>query len=309
MQHNFYRVLYGINNLFTLLRDDGTVCEARIKGKLLKLEKKEHNALAAGDLVELDDSGRITARAARRNFIRRFNRKSRETQTLCANADLCLCVTALQTPPFHPRFLDRLLIVAEEGGVSPVIVINKADLTADSSEQYFINFYKKLGYPLILCSTVDGRGIDELKALCEGKICALIGASGVGKSTLLNRLTPLAAQKTAVLNKKFNRGNHTTNYAVCIKQEKTGFFIDTPGIRTLTPAIGEGDELAHYYKDFAPYSSACAYANCRHLDEETGCAVKEAVEKGFIEESRYNGYLKLYEEITLKINDPRRYKK
>ncbi|MCL2520178.1 MAG: ribosome small subunit-dependent GTPase A [Spirochaetaceae bacterium] len=302
-------VIYGINNLFTLKMADGALLEASIKGKTLNVDKLDYNPLACGDRVTLDENKQITQRLERKNSLQRLNNKGNllKIQTLCANIDLVLCVVAINQPPLHSRFLDRLLISAEAGEVLPVIVINKADLAINDEELAHINLYQKLGYKVILTSTVNGQGLPQLKELCHNKTVALMGASGVGKSSLLNRLLGINL-KTAELNKKFKRGNHTTNYAIFLEQPAGGYLIDTPGVRSLSPPITEAEQLAGYYRDFTPHITNCAYANCLHLNEED-CGIKAAVAAGLIDESRYRGYVKLIEEISEQSRQISRYKK
>jgi ribosome biogenesis GTPase len=290
-------VAYGINNLFSLVCEDGSLMDARIKGKKLKgVDDSEHNVITAGDEVTLDEQGQIIARLPRRSYIRRYNHKSYQVQTLASNISLGLVVVALNSPPLHPRFLDRLLIVCAEGGVLPHIVVNKADQLTKSDEEATIALYRSLGYPLTLCSSYTGEGINELKTLCKGEMVALVGASGVGKSSLLNLFVPQATQKIGELNKKFKRGNHTTNFAVALAQQEGGYFVDTPGIRTLTPVISKEDSLINYYPDMLPYVGCCLYANCSHINEEE-CAIKDAVANDLINAGRYDGFVKLSTEI------------
>lgn len=301
------RVLYGINNLFYLLCDGVEIPDARIKGKELKNVSDEYNALSAGDFVFIDDNNQITERLERDNFLSRFNWKLNRLQTICANVDLALCVVAAKNPPLHPRFLDRLLITSELGNVKPIIVINKCDEGIDDVLD-IIEVYRKLNYEIILLSALTGDGVDELKTITKNKICAFIGSSGVGKSTLLNKLAGKEYQKTALINKKFNRGNHQTNFSIFIKREEGGYWVDSPGVRDLTPNVDKLEDLADFYPEFTIASKKCAYQNCSHINEEV-CGVKEDLEKNLIDESRYLGYMKLYDEILLKNSKRCRYKK
>lgn len=296
-------MLYGINNRF-VLKADHERFDAVLKGKELK-GVDEYNPLAAGDYVETDSQNRIVNRLPRKSAICRFNWKQNKPQTLCANLDLCLCVVAAANPPLHPRFLDRLLIACQAGGVKPLIVLNKADKGLGGLVET-VSLYQSLGYEFLFASALEGLGIGELKKRAQGLACALIGSSGVGKSSLLNRLVPDAGQRTAEVNKKFDRGNHMTNYSLVFERPDGGCWIDTPGVRDFTPVVTQ--PLESYFSEVAALSRLCAYTGCRH-DQEPDCAVKDAVAAGTIHQSRYTSYCKLLGELPAKESQKRRYNK
>ncbi len=289
------RILWGSNNLFTL-DYDGQTLQSTIKGKILKGIEDDYNPLASGDWVEIDAQHQIIARLPRKNVFQRFNWKLKKPQTLVANADLVLCVLSCKTPPFHSRFLDRLIIACTDGQVPLHIVINKHDLWEPEMLADFIP-YQTLGYQFSFVSTYTLQGIDTLKDLAKGKFVALVGSSGVGKSSLFNALLEQEHQRTGTINKKFDRGNHTTTQAMVKMGNHNTLWCDTPGMRDFTPVLHQALDL--YYPDFLPYISQCPYDGCQHLDERV-CAIKTAVDQGLISTSRYQGYCKILGEEALK---------
>lgn len=291
-------VLYGINNIFTVGSDDAEV-ECRIKGKILKVDGKEHNPLAPGDLVEFHRDGDhpgyglITERLPRENAFTRWNRKKQRIQTLAANIDAVACVSSVGKPPFRPRFIDRVILEAERAEIPVWIIINKWDLAADNEVIARAADFERIGYRVFRCSAKTGDGISPLADTLMGKRVVFLGQSGVGKSTLLNRIYPELDLKTGDISRKYDRGAHTTVYSVMLLRGQ-GAVIDTPGIREIEPRDYDYAELAYSFREFRDYISSCPLRNCRHLDEP-GCAVRGAVESGTILPDRYESYKKILE--------------
>jgi ribosome biogenesis GTPase / thiamine phosphate phosphatase len=296
-------VLFGINNIYTVL-SGGKNYLCRIKGKVLIDEMDQYNPIAVGDYVEItwdphsDDVGWITGRGKRRNSIVRYNKKKRAPQVLAANVDQIACVMSVQSPPFRPRFLDRLIITGEMAEVAVIVVVNKWDLGMEDEEPDTerIAYYEKIGYRVVKTSVVDKTGLDEMAGLIDGKITVFIGHSGVGKSSLLNVLEPGLDLKVGELSSKYDRGVHTTRFAVMIRREAGGWLIDTPGIRELEIFDMAPDQLRFYFPDIMALSNQCQYTTCLHLDEPD-CRVRRAVEDGEIHPDRYTGYLTLMDEL------------
>ncbi|NIZ19691.1 ribosome small subunit-dependent GTPase A [Entomospira culicis] len=290
------RLFYGRAGRFGVqLEGEEALRHVQIKGKRLQ-GVDEYNPLAPGDWVELDKDLLIIRRIERTNALQRFNWKQNKPQTFCANIDLVFCVLASKSPEFHVRFLDRLLIAAEEGGVEPVIVINKIDEGIEHLSEY-LALYQNLGYTLVLASALHGDGLEQLRALAKDKLVGLWGASGVGKSTLLNALEPNIQQETAAVNRKWNRGNHTTNFATFLPKSNGGYWVDTPGMRDFTPFVPSQEELVLAMPEIQELAHHCPFSNCQHLDEQE-CAVKDGVEQGTIALTRYQSYVKVLEEST-----------
>ncbi|MDR0706678.1 MAG: ribosome small subunit-dependent GTPase A [Treponema sp.] len=233
-------VLRGSKNVFTVQADgeDGAV-ECRIKGKILKGVETYYNPLAPGDRVVFErdgahkERGFITSLEKRRNAFTRANQKGRgrnrlaSSQILAANVDLALCLTTPSSPPFRPRFIDRLLVQAEYAGITPVIVCNKCDLPYDEAVMERLRDFVRIGYQTLHVSSLTGAGMGALHDLLRGKCSALAGQSGVGKSSLINTLVPGADIRTGRINEKYDRGNHTTTMASLIE---VPFLSDVKGV-------------------------------------------------------------------------------
>ena len=302
-------VYFGINNIYTVKENhSGDIFQCRFKGKVLRDEEGEfirdvYNPLTPGDRVEFEKDeghpgqGMITLRLRRDNWFCRLNIKRRTPQFIAANIDYLLCFTSVKNPPFRPRFLDRVLISAERGGVRPVVVVNKTDLGMDEETEERLAHYRLMGFEIFLCSAVTGEGLDELNRFIGPSRIAVFGQSGVGKSTLLNALEPGIDLKTAELSDKYDRGKHTTNYSLMIDRAEGGAIIDTPGIRQLFLWSVEKEELGHYFSEMEPYWRDCRFSGCSHR-EEPGCRVRQAVEEGAIHPDRYESYLRIYEELV-----------
>ncbi|MDR2344293.1 MAG: ribosome small subunit-dependent GTPase A [Spirochaetaceae bacterium] len=302
------RVLSGSCNVFTV-KTEGCppeIHECRIKGKVLKAARGFYNPLAPGDLVEFDPvAGLILSLRERRNVFTRFNMKGYAPQLLAANVDAVVCLTSPASPPFRPRFLDRLLLQAEAAEIPALVVCNKADLfaaldgEARAAVEKRLSDFERMGYPVLRISIKTGEGLKGLETKLKGGRAALVGQSGCGKTSLLNALLPSAGQKTGALNKKYDRGNHTTVMSVMFDDGVSGFsLIDTPGIRRLVPeGVAPGD-VQNLMRDFAPFAGKCAFGlSCTHRTE-TGCKIREALETGGIHEDRLKSYFRITEELA-----------
>jgi ribosome biogenesis GTPase len=301
-------VLSGSRNIFIVKPDgvDGTV-ECRIKGKMLKGAETFHNPLAPGDRVvfEMDGfgSGLVLIVAERRNVFtrgcqdprRNKNRTNMKSQILAANVDLALCVSSPASPPFRPRFIDRLLMQADASNIEPVLVINKSDLAAAADVKERLADFSRIGYRVMYVSAKTGLGMDELRSLTSGKLSLLTGQSGVGKSSIANALAGTNI-KTESINEKYNRGVHTTTLASLIALPN-GWVIDTPGVRLFTPDRVSADQLVLFMREFAPLAGQCYFGlSCSHTTE-ADCKIRESVENGGIYPDRYESFLRLREEL------------
>jgi ribosome biogenesis GTPase len=295
------QVVYGSNNIYTV-QSDGRLLQCRIKGKVLKTAAQEYNPLAVGDdvLVQPDplsqEVGWIVQRRERRAQLSRWNNKRKTVQVMAANAELLVCVSSTQSPPFRPRFIDRVLVSCEAGAMEPVVALNKVDLPADAETRARVSHYRELGYRVLSCSALSGKGLSELKEVIRGKTAVFFGQSGVGKSSLLNRLFPDLQLPVGDISMKYDRGSHTTSYTRLFSLEGGFRVIDTPGIREFEVAGVDPEQLRFYFREFERYSSECAYPSCRHFDEPE-CAVRQAVDAGEIHEDRYESYLRIYTDL------------
>lgn len=294
-------VLFGINTIYTVLAN-GARLQCRIKGKKLREEERSYNPIAPGDLVEVmpdalsPSEGMISEVLRRRTRLARWNKKGRAPQVIAANADIAVCVTSPSAPPFRPRFIDRLIVAAESGGLTPIVILNKADLPCPDEVRERLLHYKSMGYGVHLCSARTGQGVARLAALLSGMTAAFVGQSGVGKSSLLNALSPGLDLRVGGLSLKHDRGNHTTNFSSLLLLEGGLRVIDTPGVRELELSDILPEEIGFHFRDFTPYMQQCSYQPCLHAGEPM-CAVAAAVERGEIPTDRYQSYLRILQEL------------
>ncbi|MDR2659776.1 MAG: ribosome small subunit-dependent GTPase A [Spirochaetaceae bacterium] len=297
------RIVSGSRNIFIVKTEEAAIYECKIKGKVLKDVKDFYNPLAPGDLIEFDaKTGLILELIPRRNFFTRFNVKGNAPQLLAANVDAIFCVTTPASPPFRPRFLDRLLLQADAAEIPAFIICNKMDLfssvdneTRLETEKRLSDF-ERLGYEVLRVSLKTNEGLDLIKSKLEMKPAALVGQSGCGKTSLINALIPGAEQKTGILNQKYDRGNHTTVMSVLFENRQFSV-IDTPGIRRFVPQGIAIDNVQNLMRDFAPFAGKCEFGlSCSH-QTESGCKVKEAVKTGKIHEDRFESFVRITGEL------------
>jgi ribosome biogenesis GTPase len=298
-------VIRGSRNLFTV-RTGGAEMECRLKGKVLKGVEGYYNPLAPGDIVEIE-GGLITGFENRRNGFARFNQKGMAPQLLAANADLVVCVTTPLSPPFRPRFVDRVLFQADYSNIPAALVCNKYDLVGveDADVEERLEDFARIGFPVLRVSSRTGEGMEEFRRLLAGKFTVLVGHSGVGKSSLVNALAPGAAIRTGVLNAKYDRGNHTTVQAVLFDipgldglDGKKTQIIDTPGIRRFAPERVPPEDVILYMREFAPLAGKCSFGHSCSHETEPGCKIMEAVHAGIIHEERYGSFLRIKDEMA-----------
>ncbi|MCL2806224.1 MAG: ribosome small subunit-dependent GTPase A [Treponema sp.] len=305
-------VIRASHNIMIVRSGDEEI-ECRIKGKVLKGCENFYNPLAPGDLVMVEqksanESALILSVEKRRNFFSRYNQKGAASQLLAANVDLVLCVTTPDSPPFRPRFLDRILLQADIAEIDAVVICNKLDLEYDDIDfDERIEEYKRIGYKILQISAKTGEGLDELRGLITGKTCVLTGQSGVGKSSIINALQPGLDLREGVLNEKYNRGSHTTTLSMMFELSWDGHnstkLIDTPGIRRFIPDGIDAQEVILHMREFAPLAGKCSFGmSCSHKTEP-GCKIMEATAAGVIHEDRYESFLRIMDDLLGKNND------
>jgi ribosome biogenesis GTPase len=294
-------VVRSTGSWYRIRKDDGSSCDARIRGKFRLDGLNTTNPIAVGDRVECnsDEEGRevITGIEPRRNYIiRRSNNLSRQRQILAANLDRAILLITLAAPATSTGFIDRFLLTCEAYHVPALLLINKCDLLegAEAEIEAFAEMYRRIGYPVMLISALHGEGLEPLQALLRGQTTLLSGHSGAGKSTLINRLIPGLDLKTGAISAQHQKGKHTTTFAEMhfLDDPEGGAIIDTPGIRDLGVVDLEAREIGHYFVEFRPLLNQCRFHNCRHLNEP-GCAVLAAVESGTVSAERYYNYLSI----------------
>jgi len=305
-------VIRGSRNIMTVRVDTPnglTELECRIKGKVLKGHEDVYNPIAPGDWVTIErqnnsSTAMILSVEKRRNLFSRFNQKGSSSQLLAANVDLVLCICTPESPPFRPRFLDRVLLQADIAGIEALVICNKMDIEYDDIDiDERLEEYKRIGYKLLFVSAKTGTGIEELRSIIKGKICVLAGQSGVGKSSIINALQPGLDIREGSLNEKYDRGVHTTTMSVMFDLADDTHIIDTPGVRRFIPDGIQSNELITYLREFSPLAGKCSFGlSCSHRSE-CGCKIMEAVHAGVIHEDRYESFLRITDDLEGKDTD------
>lgn len=259
--------------------------------------------IVAGDQVELTDPGKrrgapaIEAVLPRRSHLTRCGGgRAAEERVVVSNVETLFLVESLHSPDLSRGFTDRVLVAAETGGVAVRILLNKIDLASDDGG--FSVLYDALGYPVTRTSALTGKGIEEVASFLRGGIYAFVGRSGVGKSSIVNRIAPDLNLRVGEVMEKTGRGKHTTTSAQLFPF-KGGYLADTPGMQTFGFAGTNGGDLARCFPEFRALEGTCRFSPCTH-SHEPGCAVKEAVEEGSIARSRHESYLEMLAEVNLR---------
>jgi ribosome biogenesis GTPase len=311
--------------------------DCRLRGNYRLRGNKQTNPVAVGDIVDYDlqddGTGFIGNVHDRRNYIvRRATKLSKQTHVIAANIDRLCIVATLGLPRTSTGFIDRLLVTAEAYHIPAAIVFNKCDLYDDllwEAHNELKAIYEAAGYPVLEVSALRGDGLDALKALIAGKTVLFSGHSGVGKSALLNALCPGLDLRTGDLSDWSLKGKHTTTFAEifpisltpdpspqgegsrCLTSTEhstplspwrgaggeASFLIDTPGIKEFGMVDFNAQELSHFFPEMRPLIPHCHFANCTHT-HEPGCAIKKAVDDGFISPERYQNYLNILEDVA-----------
>ena len=266
-----------------------------VRRVLRTLATDERNIVTTGDRVwflpALNDDGVIERVEPRHGLLTRASR-GRE-HVLVANVDQVVIVVSLVEPELKPHLIDRYLVSAEQGGIAPVICLNKADLVDPTPYQPITGLYSQLGIPTLLTSAASGQGIEELRARLKDRETVFTGQSGVGKSSLLNRIQPELGLRVREVSTGNQKGKHTTTTAELIRLEFGGWVVDTPGIRQFQLWDIIPEEVEGFFPEFRPFVPLCAFPDCTHTHEER-CAIKNAVEKRLISASRYTSYLGVF---------------
>lgn len=294
-------VIKNTGSWYTVRTMDGRFVDCKVKGNFRLKGIKSTNPVAIGDYVDFtplqDNTALITSIDERRNYIvRKSTNLSKQSHILAANLDQCLLIVTINHPVTTTTFIDRFLATAEAYSIPAVIVFNKTDLYDEDDNmmlQGMTQLYETVGYQCLAVSAKTGEGMDEVFPSLRGKVTLVSGNSGVGKSTFINRLIPGLDLKTNDISDAYNTGKHTTTFSeMYALDEPDSFIIDTPGIKGFGSFDMSKEEISHYFKDIFRFSADCRFNNCSHT-HEPGCAVREAVERHDISESRYNSYLSM----------------
>lgn len=281
----------------------GATIKCTLKGKIRLDGIRSTNPIAVGDIVVFvrtdEGQGAIEKIEDRKNFIARKSvNLSKESHIVASNLDRAFLIVTIAQPRTSSGFIDRFLVTAEAYGIPTTIVFNKIDLLKeddDSAERQneLENIYSNAGYEIMHLSAETGECVDELKSSLNKGINLLSGHSGVGKSSIINRIIPGLELKTSSVSDSHSKGKHTTTFAEMFEVPGGGFIIDTPGIKGFGLITLEKDTLNHHFPEMFKMLDNCKFNNCIHIDEP-GCAVKDALEKDQIAKERYLNYLEMY---------------
>lgn len=293
-------IIKAQSGFFEVLPDGQTaLVTCQLRGRL-KQGRREGDLAAIGDRVSItispDGSGAIDEILPRKNEIVRLDPRPQGDyrQILLANADQAIFVFACAQPEPHLRMLDRFLVIAEKAGIPSIIVFNKADLVDESEMRKKYANYEKIGYPIYLISVKQERGISELLDTMHGKLSALAGPSGVGKSSLMNAILPGLGVRVSNISHFTEKGRHTTNFRQLLPLEGGGWVADTPGWKSLALWDTYPEEIDAYFPEIAPLVESCRFSDCSHT-HEPGCSVLQGVKDGMVAPERYDSYLRLRE--------------
>ena len=286
------KIIKGIAGFYYIYAEDGNIYECKAKG----IFRKDNFKPLVGDNVEITvlneevKEGSVTSILPRRNSLIR---------PAVANVDQAFLIFAMENPKPNFLLLDRFLIMMEQQEIPVVICFNKKDVGEKKEMEKLYEIYTGCGYRVVLSSTYEGEGMDEIREILKGKTTVVAGPSGVGKSSITNCMQGEVQMETGEISKKLKRGKHTTRHSQVIPVEKNTFLVDTPGFSSLYLTDMKEEELRDYFPEFVMYEPQCRFQGCMHI-HEPGCAVKEALSEGKINQQRYDNYLALYEELKEK---------
>ena len=286
------KITKGIGGFYYVHAEDGTVYECRAKG----IFRKEGKKPLVGDNVEisvLDQEEQVG------NVDRLLPRKNQLIRPAVANVDQALVIFAAASPKPNLNLLDRFLISMSQQDVPVIICFNKQDLVPGRELEKLARVYRNCGCRVLFASVLQAQGLEEIRKLLKGTTTVVAGPSGVGKSSLTNRLQPGADMEVGEVSRKIDRGRHTTRHTELIWIEEETYFLDTPGFSSLYLENLDWEELGRFFPEFEPYAGGCRFQGCMHMSEPD-CRVKEALENGEISRSRYENYCLLVQELKNK---------
>lgn len=296
-------VIKNTGSWYQVKTGEGELVDCKIKGNFRLKDIKSTNPVAVGDYVRIvanpEGTALITEIEERKNYIiRRSSNLSKQSHILAANIDQCMLIATVNYPETSTTFIDRFLASAEAYRVPVKLIFNKTDLYDEDELRYLdglIALYTHIGYPCFRISATGKEGIEPLREELRERVTLFSGHSGVGKSTLINTLLPDLNIRTREISSYHKKGTHTTTFSEMHPIPGNGYIIDTPGIKGFGTFDMKEGEIGHYFPEIFKTSARCRYYNCTHR-AEPGCAVREAVEKHLISESRYSSYLNIMED-------------
>ena len=300
MEQYFSGVVVRATGSWYEVLSNGERLQCRIRGKLRLKGVRSTNPVVVGDRVEgvCDEQGNylITQIEPRTNYvIRRASNLSKESHIIAANIDRALLMVTLRQPETALEFVDRFLVTCEAYKVPVTLLLAKADLQEEAEVAAFRAIYEPIGYPVMTVSATTGEGVEQVRELLVGATTLLSGNSGVGKSTLVQRIDPSLDIRTGEISDSHHKGRHTTTFSTMYPLSEGGFLIDTPGIKGFGLLDIDNEELWHYFPEMMHYGRECRFYNCTHT-HEPGCAVVSALEEGRIAPERYESYLKMMDD-------------
>ena len=292
---------------YKILMDDGCELNARLRGKFRLQGKTLTNPVAVGDQVVLksESEGNFVIHKIldRKNYLLRKSTKlSSRYQIVASNIDLAVIMATVIKPRTSPGFIDRFLITCESFGIPAAILFNKLDLMNEyemGEMKNLMDLYKSMHYPTYLMSLLERSLSEEVEDLFIHGTTLLFGHSGVGKSTLINKLIPGSDQHVADISSYHGKGKHTTTFARMLVSASGARIIDTPGVKEFGMEPIEPWKIGHFFRDFAPFVAKCKFNNCLHMDEPD-CAIIQSLVEGRLSETRYQSYLSMLSEIEHK---------
>lgn len=283
------KIVKGIAGFYYVHVNDCGIYECKAKGVFRKDNKKP---LVGDDVIldVLDEEKKLG------NISEILERSSELIRPAVANVDQALVIFSIVKPQPNFNLLDRFLIMMEQQNLPCIICFNKLDMDEADSGKEYEQIYRQCGYETLLVSAGTGQGVEELKELLKGKTTTVAGPSGVGKSSLINRLQSGKVMETGSISEKIERGKHTTRHSELIAIEEDTYILDTPGFSSLSLFDMEKEDLAGFYPEFTEHEKYCKFGGCSHIGEPV-CGIKDAVTEGSVSKMRYDNYVLLYQEL------------
>lgn len=283
------KIIKGIAGFYYVHVETKGTYECKAKG----IFRKDHVKPLVGDdvLVDLLDEEEKLG-----NICRILPRRSALVRPAVANVDQALVLFAIVKPNPNFNLLDRFLIRMERQNLPTIICFNKQDIASAEEKKALQQAYETCGYRVLFISALENEGLEAVREVLDGKTTTVAGPSGVGKSSLINRLAPQANMETGAISAKIDRGKHTTRHSEIIALGDETYIVDTPGFTSLDISEITKEELGQYYPEFLQYEPFCRFSGCAHISEPS-CGVKDAVEAGAISRVRYDNYRILYQEL------------
>ncbi|MFR3727352.1 ribosome small subunit-dependent GTPase A [Lacrimispora sp.] len=286
------KILKGIAGFYYVHATDGNLYECKAKGVF----RNRHLKPLVGDDVDITILDEVEKKG---NIDEILPRKNALIRPSVANVDQALVLFSITHPEPNLNLLDRFLVMMEVQEVPVNVCFNKIDLTGGEKKLELKRIYETAGYPVYFTSTRENQGIEEIKALIQGKTTVLAGPSGVGKSSLTNLLHPQAEMETGTISERIQRGKHTTRHSELFEMGRNTYMMDTPGFSSMYIEDMECGRLKDYFPEFESYEENCRFLGCVHIGERD-CGVKDAVEEGKISRNRYENYRLFYQELKEK---------